>query len=205
MNCTWTINFVQFKLVSTLGKAHVLPPPPPPRSLRSFPNVAFEMVPMFVWEMMALWTLWDQAIKTITEVFIKSGILSVETILSTYTYTGTCTHEYTDYTKLTHKQRLEAEEDGAWNRKHCRSIVLEKEMCSGLICRSLERVSVGEDGKGCFMWMDRQLKTEKAQEPTVENLVQQIWSSGGCVKLKTIMEMSHFITRLVLIINQQGS
>ena len=150
------------------------PPPPTPPVSQKFPQCCL-WNGSNVWEMMALWTLWDQAIKIITEVFIKSGILSVETILSTYTYTGTCTHKYTDYTKLTHKQRFEAEEDGAWNRKHCRSIVLEKEMCSGLIWRSLERVSVGEDWKGCFMWMDSQLKTEKEQEPTVENLVRQIW------------------------------
>ena len=82
----------------------------------------------------------------IIKVFIKREILSVEINLSTYTHTHTharthartCTHEYTDYTKVTlHSLKRAAISDLRWmktaarNRKHGRSTVLGKEKFLG--------------------------------------------------------------------------
>ena len=51
MAVTKELSWVEFKMVPALGKAHVhfLSSPP----LRSFPDVAFEMVLVFVWLMVA--------------------------------------------------------------------------------------------------------------------------------------------------------
>ena len=118
---------------------------------------------------------------------INRRILSVETIPSAYTHARTHAHIHSHtqapahtsiptmqnliYTQLkrTPNRDLRQRKTTAWNGKHGRAIVLEKEMSWGLIWRSPERVSVGEEGDG--------LKTEKARG----NQQWRVWceESGG--------------------------
>ena len=65
------------------------------------------------------------------------------------------------------------EEDRSVEWKHGKSIDLEKEMSTGLILRSPDRVSIREEGRGRSLHAEGP-KTEKVQESTVESLVRGI-------------------------------
>ena len=102
------------------------------------------------------------------KVFLKRKILSPETILSTRAHT--CTQEFWLYKakymqlKLGSKRPGDLEWIDTWNRKHCRSTILGKDIFLDLIWMSTERASVREEGEGHSMLMDWKQKRRGNQQ-----------------------------------------
>ena len=112
------------------------------------------------------------------------------------------THQYTDYTKLnlhttfTDNRDLRQRKTAAWNGKHGRCIVLEKEKFWGLTWMSPERVPVREEGEGHSTQRGQDRKgtgtnseMSGARNLEAESIRSKAESAGGCVKVKTVTEI----------------
>ena len=103
---------------------------------------------------------------------------------------------YTQLKWTTNNRDLRQRKTAAWNEKHGRSIVLGKEMSSGLIWRSPERVLSERKGKvipcqGAKDGKGTGTNTGKsgARNLEAESIRSRAESMGGCVKLKTLTEI----------------
>ena len=129
--------------------------------------------------------------------FVKHKLLSIETILSTHTHTGTCTHKHYDYTKL-NLQSLDTW-DG-WRHQHgtenMAGLKFWEKKC--MLHLNESREGFCRRGRGRSFHIDG-LNTEKARGTNsresgaknleAESIRSQTESMGGCVKLKTATEI----------------